>query len=80
MNLNHLLINSLPFTSPVTIKKLQSLGINTYYDLLNYFPYRYEDYSTISAIDRLQPEETVTVSGKILLKGMFILAERRFPG
>ncbi|MEK7633875.1 MAG: ATP-dependent DNA helicase RecG [Patescibacteria group bacterium] len=59
-------IENLPATSPVTICKLKSLGINTYSDLLNYFPYRYEDYSIISTIDKLQQEETVTVIGKIV--------------
>lgn len=59
-------IESLPFTSLITIRKFQSLDINTYFDLLNYFPYRYEDYSVISPINKLQPEETVTVTGKII--------------
>ncbi len=59
-------IENLPATSSITIKKFKFLGINTYFDLLNYFPYRYEDYSINSTIDRLQPEETVTVTGKII--------------
>ncbi len=58
-------IENLPNTSSITIGKLKSLDINTYFDLLNYFPYRYEDYSIISPIDKLQPEEIVTVKGEI---------------
>lgn len=66
MDSDKLLIESLPATSSVTIRKLKSLGINTYFDLLNYFPYRYENYSIISPIIKVQPEETVTVIGKIV--------------
>ncbi len=58
-------IESLPNTSPVTIKRLKSVEINTYWDLLNYFPSRYENYSLISPINKLQEGETVTVTGKI---------------
>lgn len=61
-----IVIENLPNTSSITIRKLKSLGINTYFDLLNYFPYRYENYSVISKIDKLQPEETITVGGKII--------------
>ncbi|MCX7956075.1 MAG: ATP-dependent DNA helicase RecG [Patescibacteria group bacterium] len=59
-------IESLPKTSPLTIKKLKSLGINTYFDLINYFPFRYEDYSIVSKIAFLQPEEKITICGKII--------------
>ncbi|MBI5127136.1 ATP-dependent DNA helicase RecG [Candidatus Roizmanbacteria bacterium] len=58
-------IASLPKTSSVTIKKLQSLEIKNYYDLINYFPSRYEDYSLISKIKAVQPGETVTLTGQI---------------
>ncbi|HLL61020.1 MAG TPA: ATP-dependent DNA helicase RecG [Candidatus Nitrosocosmicus sp.] len=61
-------IKSLPSTSSVTIKKLETLGIHTYQDLLNYFPYRYEDYSHIFSINNIQSLEegtTVTIKGKI---------------
>lgn len=58
-------IQSLPTTSSVTIKKLKSLGINTYFDLLNYFPTRYEDYSLITELNKIQEGETVTIKGRI---------------
>lgn len=58
-------IDSLPNTSVVTIKRLQSLGIKTYWDLLNYFPFRYEDRSIISPIFSLQEGDIITVSGTI---------------
>ncbi|MBI2049785.1 hypothetical protein HYT32_02690, partial [Candidatus Roizmanbacteria bacterium] len=58
-------IETLPRTSAITIKKLKSLGVDTYFNLLNYFPFRYEDYSIISSIDKLQEGELVTIIGKV---------------
>ncbi len=58
-------ISSLPKTSAITIKKLQSLEINSYDDLINYFASRYENYSLISKIRDIQPGETVTVMGTV---------------
>lgn len=66
MNIDKLPIENLPSTSSITIRKLKSLGINTYFDLLNYFPSRFEDYSIISKINKIQVGETVTVIGKII--------------
>ena len=59
-------IESLPATSPVTIHRFKTLGLNTYFDLLNYFPFRYEDYSLITPIARIQEGEVVTVKGMIV--------------
>lgn len=59
-------IESLPATSPVTIHRFKTLGINNYSDLLNYFPFRYEDYSLITPISRIQEGEVVTVKGMII--------------
>lgn len=64
--MNDIKIEELPKTTTSTIKKFKSLGINTYFDLLNYFPSRYENYSIISKIAFLQPEEIVTIQGKII--------------
>ncbi len=60
------LIDQLPRTSSVSIRKFKALGIQTYFDLLNYFPTRYENYSLISAVENLQPEEIVTIKGTII--------------
>ena len=59
-------IENLLNTSSVTIRKFKSLGINTYFDLLNYYPNRYEDYSLLTTIDKVQAGEVVTISGKII--------------
>ncbi len=59
-------IEKLPNTSRTTIKRLKFLGVNSFFDLLNYFPFRYENYSLISTIDKLQPGEIVTIQGRII--------------
>jgi len=64
-DINLFTIENLPATSPLTIKRFKLIGIETFWDLLNYFPYRYENYSLISPIDKLQEGEKVTVIGKV---------------
>jgi ATP-dependent DNA helicase RecG len=66
MKLQTIKIDSLVRTSGITLKKLKQLDIHNYWDLINYFPYRYENYSLISSIAKLQPGETVTVMGQIV--------------
>ena len=58
-------IDALPRTSTVTINRLKKLGIQNYINLLYYFPFRYENFSLISPISRLQPGESVTLQGQI---------------
>jgi len=58
-------IENLPFTSILTIRKMRSLGIKTYLDLINYFPFRYEDYSLVSDISKTQEGEKITIKGQI---------------
>ncbi len=50
---------------PISAKKLEKLGIRTIEDLLFYPPFRYNDYSLISPIGKLQPGEVVTVQGYV---------------
>ncbi len=59
-------IASLPNTRSITIRRLKSLSIQTYWDLINFFPYRYDDYSLISRINQLQEGEVVTVIGQVI--------------
>lgn len=63
--LDSISIEQLPGTSSQTIKRLTSINIKTYSDLLHYFPARYDDYSMVTSLDRMQPGETVTVKGRI---------------
>ncbi len=49
---------------PETEKTLQELGIYDISDLLNYFPYRYDDYE-LRDLEEVKHEERVTVEGKV---------------
>jgi len=53
----------LPFVGPTYAKRLEKLGIATIEDLIFHFPFRYDDFSLISPISRLQVGETVTICG-----------------
>jgi len=48
------------------IKKLHKLGIYTIYDLLFYFPHRYEDFSDIIPIAKVGLNQKVTILGEIV--------------
>lgn len=58
-------IEELPSTKPQTIRKLKLIGIKNYFDLLNYFPYRFENFSIISPIAKAQEGEKLTLIGEI---------------
>ncbi len=58
-------ITSLPRTSPLTIKRFQALGIETFWQLLHYFPFRHENLGIVSTIAQAQPGEKVTLQGDI---------------
>lgn len=58
-------IDKLPRTSPMTIKRFQKIGIETFWDLLHYFPFRHEDMSIVTTIAQAQPGEKVTLQGEI---------------
>ncbi|MBI2644893.1 DEAD/DEAH box helicase [Candidatus Uhrbacteria bacterium] len=55
-------------------KQLILLGIRTWWDLIFYFPYRFDDFSAIIPISALQPGMSATIQGKITL-----IANRRSP-
>ena len=46
--------------------RLAKLNIFRLEDLLYHFPFRYDDYSLISEIVKIQPGEVVTVRGQVL--------------
>ncbi|MFA6551592.1 MAG: ATP-dependent DNA helicase RecG, partial [Patescibacteria group bacterium] len=48
-----------------TAKKLAKLEIKTVQDLLQYYPFRYEDYSQTAALKDLKPGLAVNVRGEI---------------
>ncbi|MBI4225776.1 hypothetical protein HY612_01565, partial [Candidatus Roizmanbacteria bacterium] len=59
-------IETLPNTSSITIRRFKSIGIDSYWDLLNYFPFRYENFSLITPVNQVQNGELITIKGTIL--------------
>ncbi|MBM3254296.1 MAG: ATP-dependent DNA helicase RecG, partial [Candidatus Omnitrophica bacterium] len=55
---------------PFRYKLLNKLGIYTIFDLLTYFPFRYEDRSNIKPISELKIGEYETLKGKVLAMGL----------
>ncbi len=50
-----------------TAKRLKKLGIATIQDLLFYWPFRYDDFTKLTPIDKLQPGEKANITGQIEL-------------
>lgn len=63
MNLQEVPVSELSGVGPKRLQSIQSLGIKSIYDLLFYFPFRYEDMEVKSLADAVDQE-------KILLKGI----------
>jgi ATP-dependent DNA helicase RecG len=59
-------ISSLPRVGPAFAKKFQKLGIETLEDLFYHVPSHYLDYSLVTTINKLRPDETVTLHAKIV--------------
>ncbi|MBW7883026.1 MAG: ATP-dependent DNA helicase RecG [Caldilineaceae bacterium] len=54
-------VTILPGVGDATAEQLARLGINQVIDLLWHLPFRYDDYSQMRTIDKLQPGEQATV-------------------
>ncbi|MQS88661.1 ATP-dependent DNA helicase RecG [Companilactobacillus mishanensis] len=63
MNLQNIEVSTLPGVGPKRLQAIESLGIKSIYDLLFYFPFRYEDME-VKSLDEAVDQE------KILLKGV----------
>ena len=50
-----------------TANRLKRLGLNTVYDLLLYFPFRYDDFRNLTPIEKLQPGQSANIVGQIEL-------------
>ncbi len=59
-------INKISKIGPVYENKLKKLGIETIHDLLYHFPHRYEDFSDLIPIKRIELNKLCTIKGKIL--------------
>jgi len=51
---------------PKMAQRLKKIDIKTVKDLVCHFPFRHQDYSIISSVDRVQAGETVTLIGQIV--------------
>lgn len=58
-------VTVLPGVGPKHAKTLERIGLQTLEDMLYYFPRRYDDYSELKPINRLQYGEQVTVIGTV---------------
>jgi ATP-dependent DNA helicase RecG len=58
-------INDLHGVSETYAKRLSRLGITTIRDLLYLFPHRYDDFSSLKTIDKLEYGEEVTIIGTV---------------
>lgn len=57
-------VEHLKGVGPETKKQLEEMNIHKINDLLEYFPYRYEDYR-LKNLEEIKHEEKVTVEGKV---------------
>ena len=78
MNLDSSL-ESLKGVGPIVASKLKMLGLYTVFDLIEFFPRRYDDYSQISPVIRLRPGTAVCIKavvkhakGRYVRRGMHI--------
>ncbi|MDP2933821.1 MAG: DNA helicase RecG, partial [bacterium] len=60
-------IEELTKVGKTVASRLKYLGIFNVFDLLNYYPFRYDDFSQLKKIKDLQPGDITTVRGKIEL-------------
>lgn len=65
MSLNEVLVQEVKGVGPAMVEKLNQLKIETVKDLLEYFPYRYENYELID-IHHAMHEEKITVEAKVI--------------
>ncbi|MCD6233229.1 ATP-dependent DNA helicase RecG [bacterium] len=59
-------IKEIPKIGPFFLRKLQRMGIRKVKDILFHFPHRYENFSNIGPISKIQLNQTCCVLGKIL--------------
>jgi ATP-dependent DNA helicase RecG len=65
-------VRYIPRVGPAVASRLEILGIHTVLDLLTYPPHRYDDYSLVTEIGRVQPGETVSVRGQMVSLKNFV--------
>jgi ATP-dependent DNA helicase RecG len=58
-------IDQLSKVGETTFRRLKRLGIEIIYDLIFYYPFRYDDFSASMPIDQLSPGVMATVEGRV---------------
>lgn len=58
-------LSSLSGIGPTFAKRLEYLNLHIVEDLINHYPFRYEDFANVSTISNLKIGESITVSGEI---------------
>ncbi len=59
-------ITDLPKVGPIFARKFERLDVNTIGDLFYHVPNHYLDYSLVTTINKLHPDETATIHAKIV--------------
>ena len=59
-------VSTIPLVGPSFLRRLKKLNITKIKDFIYHFPHRYQDYSLVSPIEKVQPGEVVTIQGQIL--------------
>ncbi|MBI4157723.1 ATP-dependent DNA helicase RecG [Candidatus Woesebacteria bacterium] len=71
-------IEELSFVGPIYARKCEKLGIKTIEDLLLHAPHRYDDFSLVSPISRVELGKALTVKGKLeSLKNQYTKSGRK---
>ena len=58
-------VGELPHVGPKRVEALHSLGIDTIYDLITHFPFRYEDIK-VKTLDEIEDSDKVTLKGQVV--------------
>ena len=58
-------VSKLPLVGPAYVKRLEKLVIYTIEDLIHHVPHRYNDFSKISKIENVHPNETFTLIAEV---------------
>jgi ATP-dependent DNA helicase RecG len=65
-------VSALPKIGPFFARKFENLGVRTIENLFYHVPSRYLDYSLVTTINKLHPDETATIHAKIVsVKNIF---------
>jgi len=74
------MVESLSFLTARQKRLLSSMGIQSVYDLITYFPFRYEDRKEVSSIETsLLAKKPVTIIGRVIAHEHLFFQNKRHP-